>query len=116
MTFEIRVDFNYPKILQKVTGYELGTYIASEWKKLINPYTPHDTGKMENTAKITPWHIEYDSKSIGGYPYPRRVYYDESLNFQTNYNPYATHHWDRAAEQAGQKETLYKQINAYLHK
>lgn len=111
-----RVDLNEPKIMAKVTNNDFGLYAAQQWKKQISPYTPRDTGVMEDTAKVTPFQIEYDAKSEKGYPYPRRVYYDMSLNFQIINNPYATHHWDKAAEQAGKKTDLYRDLNAYLHR
>lgn len=117
MSVDIKVDFNYPKILQKVTGHELGTFVATEWKKLINPYTPYDTGRTQNTAEISPWHIRYNPVDPEkGTHYAQKIYYGENIKFKKIHNPYATHHWDRAAEQAGQKETLYKKVNEYLHK
>lgn len=112
-----RVDFNEPKIIQKVTNNTLGLYAAQEWKKLINPYTPRDTGRLEETASVQPWTIIYNpSDPITGKHYARKVYYGVGLNFQTTTNPYATHHWDKAAEQAGQKDKLYRELNAYLHR
>ena len=112
-----RVDLNEPKIIAKVTNNTFGLYAAQQWKKLINPYTPRDTGQLEETAKIKPWIIIYDpSNPKNGYHYARKVYYGVGLQFQTTNNPYATHHWDKAAEQAGKKTDLYRELNAYLHK
>lgn len=111
-----RVDLNEPKIISKITNDNFGLYAAKQWKKLINPYTPRDTGQLEETAKVTPWTITYDpTNPLNGYHYAKKVYNDVWLNFQTTHNPYATHHWDMAAEEAGQKSNLYRELNSYLH-
>lgn len=111
-----RIDLNEPKILRKVNNDNLGLYASQSWKKDVDPFTPHDIGNMENTAILSPWQIEYSATASNGYHYPRRVYYDISLNFQKIHNPFATHNWDKAAEQAGKKTDLYRQINEYLHR
>lgn len=112
-----KVDLNELKIMAKVTNNNFGLYAAEQWKKLISPYTPRDTGKLEDTAQIQPWEIIYDPiNPQNGYHYARKVYYGIGLNFQTTNNPYATHHWDKAAEQAGKKTDLYRELNTYLHR
>lgn len=112
-----RVDLNEPKIMAKVTNDNFGLQASTIWgKKCISPYTPRDTGYMEDTAKYAPFTITYDATSKNGYHYPQKVYYDNTLNFQTTHNPYATSEWDKKAEQAGQKSTLYRELNAYLHR
>lgn len=116
MKFNVRVDLNEPKITNKVTNDNLGMFAAQSWKKHIGAYTPRGTGQMEDTAIIEPWTITYSATSPNGYHYPRRVYYDDTLNFQKIHNPFATDHWDKKAEQAGQKGKLYTDINAYLHR
>lgn len=116
MNFNVVVNLNEPKIINKVTNNELGLFVAESWKKHIGAYTPRDTGQLEDTAQVTPWTITYSATSEKGYHYPRRVYYDNSLNFQKIHNPYATDHWDKKAEQAGQKNKLYTDINSYLHR
>lgn len=112
-----RVDLNEPKIMAKVTNDTFGLYAAKQWKNLISPYTPRDTGQLEDTAQVQPWIIIYDPVNPkNGYHYAQKVYYGVDLNFQTTNNPYATHHWDKAAEQAGKKADLYRELNAYLHR
>lgn len=104
---EIRIDLNEPKIIKKVTNDRFGLFVSNEWKRLINPYTPRDTGTMEDTAKLHPWQIHYIQ------PYSTRVYYGYDLNFQHK-NPYSTYEWDIKAEQAGQKDKLYRTLNSAL--
>ena len=38
------------------------------------------------------------------------------FNYRTDKNPFATDHWDKAAEQAGQKEKLIQAANEYLQR
>lgn len=120
-SFKIKeISIDEQRILNKVTNDNFGLKAATEWKDLIGPYTPRDTGALEDKAVVAPWTITYNpvgnpSKSYPlGYHYAPKVYYGEDLNFQKTHNPYATHHWDKAAEQAGKKTELYSRLNAYL--
>lgn len=111
-----RVDLNEPKIMQKVTNQRVLLFSTAMWWQLTRPYTPRDTGRLEETAKIEPGRIIYNPVSPEtGEHYAQKVYYGEDINFHTTHNPYATHHWDRAAEQAGKKSDLYREINDYIH-
>ena len=38
------------------------------------------------------------------------------LNYLKDHNPQATHHWDKAAEQAGQKDLLIADANRFLRR
>ena len=104
---ELRIDLNEPQILQKVTNDRFGLLVSNEWKRLIDPYTPRDTGTMQDSASINPWQIHYKQK------YAERVYYGEDFTFQKK-NPYSTYEWDKAAEEAGQKDKLYRTLNNAL--
>lgn len=105
----LRVDLNEPKILQKITSDKFGLLVSNEWKRLIDPYTPKDTGVLMGitgqTVDILPFKIHYKSR------YAERVYYGYNLNFQKK-NPYSTYEWDKAAERAGQKDKLYRILNS----
>lgn len=117
MRVDVRVDLNLLKIREKVINDRFGFTAAKEWKKLINPYTPRDTGRTEETAVVSPWTITYNPVDpVTGDHYASDIYYGDWLNFQKTHNPYATHHWDRAAEQAGKKTDLYRTLNGILHK
>lgn len=110
----LRIDLNEPKILEKVTNDRFGLLVSNEWKRLIDPYTPRDTGTLQDTAKIAPWTITYDAKAAGNEKsYAAYVYYGYNLNFQKK-NPYSTYEWDQAAANAGQKDTLIRTINNAL--
>lgn len=104
----LRIDLNEPRIREKVTSDRFGLLVSNEWKRLIDPYTPRDTGTMQETAKLYPFKIHYIQKD-----YPEKVYYGYDLNFQKK-NPYSTYEWDIKAEQAGQKDKLYRALNNAL--
>lgn len=101
---EIKIDLNEPKIIDKVTSDRFGLFVSNEWKRLIDPYTPRDTGTMQETAKLSPWQIHYIQK------YSSAVYYGRDFNFQHK-NPYSTYEWDIKAEKSGQKDKLYRILN-----
>ena len=104
----LRIDLNEPKILAKVTSDEFGLFVAQQWKKQIDPYTPRDTQTMQNNVRFYPFKIHYFTLD-----YPEIVYYGYDLNFQKK-NPYSTYEWDIKAEQAGQKDKLYRTLNDAL--
>lgn len=103
----VRIDLNEPQILAKVTNDRFGLLVAKEWKRLIDPYTPRDTGTMQDTAKVSPWEIHYIQK------YSARVYYGKGYNFKKK-NPYSTYEWDVAAVNAGQGDKLARTLNNAL--
>ena len=110
----LRIDLNEPKILAKVTSDRFGRLVSLEWKRLLDPYTPRDTGTMQDTAQIQPWQIIYrGAKTSNGKYYAAYVYYGYDFNFQHK-NPYSTYEWDAAAEKAGQKDKLYRTLNNAL--
>ena len=132
---KLKVDLNERGILNKVTNDRFGLFVSSEWVRLIDPYTPRDTGHMQDFAWLEPWTITY------GMPYSAYVYYGEkyvdpvygvsgflgkegwfsrpgvkkvpsgeNLKYQKN-NPYATDHWDEKAAKGGQLSKLYRTLN-----
>ena len=107
----LRIDLNEPRIREKVTGDPFGRLVSLEWKRLIDPYTPRDTGVLMGitgqTVDILPFKLHYKSK------YADRVYNGKDMTFQKK-NPYSTYEWDIKAEQAGQKDKLYRILNNAL--
>lgn len=107
----LHIDLNEPRIVEKVTSDRFGLLVSHEWKRLIDPYTPRDTGVLMGitgqTVDVQPFRLHYKSK------YAEKVYYGYNMNFQKK-NPYSTYEWDKAAEQAGQKDKLYRTLNNAL--
>lgn len=104
----IKIKLNERNIYNKVQNDRFGLFVSHNWKRLINPFTPHRDGPLEDTAQIRAFEIEYIQN------YSIYVYNGETFNFRRDTNPYATYEWDKAAEKAGQKEKLIKSINEYL--
>ena len=107
----LRIDLNEPRIKEKVQSDKFGLLVSNEWKRLIDPYTPRDTGVLMGitgqTVDIQPFKLHYKSK------YADKVYHGYNMNFQKK-NPYSTYEWDFAAEKAGQKDKLYRVLNNAL--
>ena len=99
------------KVIKKVENDKFGRLVSHEWHRLINPYTPRDTGALMGAVGQTvdelPFALHYKET------YAERVYYGEDMNFQKK-NPYATYQWDVAAANAGQMDKLYRTLNAAL--
>ena len=104
----VRIDLNEPKILAKVQNDRFGLFVSQSWKRLIDPYTPRDTGLMQESARVYPWKIHYIQKD-----YPVKIYYGYDLNFQHK-NPYSTYEWDKKAAEAGQLDKLTRTLNNAL--
>lgn len=131
------------KAYNELKNPPFGLFLAHTWKRLINPYTPHREGMLENNVTYEPFLIHYNSEyaryMYGGVVYVDPVFHaggftnnggidwfsrrgvkkvpsDRTFNYLKNPNKRATHHWDKAAEQAGQKEELIKAANKYLRK
>lgn len=142
-TITTEIKLNMPRILNKVESDEFGLKLAHEWKRLLNPYTPHRTGNMERNVVYRPFEIEY-MEPYSQYQYYGKLYVDpiyqvggftkdggitwfsrkgvkkvatvKPLNYLKDHNPLATSEWDKAAEKAGQKEKLVRIMNRYLNK
>ena len=103
----LRIVLNEPRIREKVTSDRFGRLVSLEWKRLIDPYTPRDTGTMQGSARVQAWKIHYTAN------YSEYVYYMSNAKFQKK-NPYSTYEWDIAAKNAGQVDKLTRTLNNAL--
>lgn len=136
----VKIELNKSQIIDKITNDRFGRLVAGEWKRLIDPYTPRDTGQLENNVSILPFKIHYKSiyshymytgivyvdpiYKVGGFynddygwwsrPGVEKIPSGKKLKYIKNKNPRATDHWDVAAERAGQKNKLYRTLNNAL--
>lgn len=142
MSVKLEVKINSPKILAKTQTPAFGLFTSTEWKRLIDPYVPRDTGNLMNNIKLRPFEIEYTSP-YSHYMYNGMMYADPAtgaggyfsssygwfsrkgvkkietttpLNYRTDSNPYATDHWDIKAENAGKKQILYKELTLFINR
>lgn len=108
----IKVELDENKIIRKVDNDRFGLLVAKTWRDLIDPYVPYRTGQLAGvegtTVQVSPWEIWYKMK------YAEYVYFSNGWEFSKNMHKSATDHWDKAAEQAGQKDKLYLTLNNAL--
>lgn len=138
------VKIDNQKIFGKLHSNEFGIFVAKEWKRLIDPYTPvGTTGALRQTAIVEPFKIvygtSYPTSAYANYMYNGIVkvdpvynvggFYSEKYgwwsrrgvtkvlsNRQFRYtNPFATDHWDEKAAEAGQADKLVQIINNALN-
>lgn len=140
-TVAVYLDLNESNVKKRVTSDQFGLFVAHEWKRLIDPYTPHDSGNLQSNVTIRPFEIEYNSR-YAHYIYTGEVYVDPLYNvggfyseeigwwsrpgvqkvpsgrsfkhFNTNTNPKATDHWDSVAVESGQLDKLERTIESAL--
>ena len=106
----VTIELSENDFLKIVNNDKFGLFAAQEWKRLMNPFTPHRTGTLEDTARIKPWEIVYIQN------YASYVYNGITFNFRKDTNPYATYEWDRAAINAGQDQKLISAAQKYIDK
>lgn len=140
---DVKVNLDMPRILSKLENDSFGLFLIHEWKRLINPFTPHREGILEDNVAYRPFEMTY-MEPYSHYMYHGIVYVDPQykkggftsdggitfwsrpgiekiptgrpFNYTKDHNPQATDHWDKAAEKAGKKEELIEVANRYLRR
>lgn len=92
--------------LENDTG--LWTFAANTWYKLLEQYTPMDTGTLFKSVLIEPKQIHYVMV------YATRVYKGDHLNFQKTHHMLACAHWDQAAMPT-QGPKLVRSVENYIN-
>lgn len=85
----------------------LWTFAANTWYKLLEPYTPMDTGTLFKSVLIEPKEIHY----VMDYAVP--VYNGDHMRFQKTHHILACAHWDQAAKPT-QGPKLSQAIDNYI--
>lgn len=134
----LKLNLNRKKITGKVTNPRFGLLVSHEWKRLIDKYTPFDTGMLMQNVDEGPFRLHY-KEPYAHYIYTGEVYVDpvygvggffnstygwfsrpgvekipsgrSFAKFNTNHNPNATDHWDIVAAESGELNKLYRIIN-----
>lgn len=127
----LSVNLNREKAVEVFKSDKFGFAVSHEWKRLINKYTPRNTGMLMITTELLPFAIKY-LESYAHYQYEGTLYVSPTtgsswaefgenkiptgvdLTYSTSENPYATDHWDQKAAQAGELEKLYQVLNDLL--
>lgn len=130
------------EILKIIEGDDLGEFASHEWKRIINPYTPHKTGNLERNVEYQPWKFTYlspysyyiyngslfvDPKyKVGGFtkdgitwfsrPCVKKINSGKPLNYSKEHNPKATKEWDKAAIRDKQDKKLANAMQGWVNK
>ncbi len=88
---------------------KVGTFLASEWHKLISPFTPKQTGNLIEGKIIKPYAIQYTAQ------YANKMYFGKTFNFRKDKNPKATSFWSEKAE-ATQKYKLIDAVGLFIER
>lgn len=144
---EIRIDWRkpIPALTEEALGRETQLFAANEFKRIMEPYVPADSGViLASSARVTatarsgsviyntPYaHYQYEGRLFvdpitgkGAFtngerfwsrPYERKVPSTRRLHYQTFKHPLATSHWDKAALTARGSE-LIDAITRFIEK
>lgn len=88
-------------------------FMASEARRLMNPYVPMDTGTLADTVDV----YTEGGKGVVHYraPYAQRQYNGDGNNFSKEKHPKATAQWDKAM-QSERGADLAKAVQAFIKK
>ena len=129
---KIESNINIPRNIKKVDNDKLWIFAANEWHRYISPYTPMETGELDENVTIIPKVIEYNSPHAH-YQYEGKVmgpnYYNPDFGFWSppgkkkkytgtklkyhNRHPLSSGKWDKAAMPT-QKPKLIDSLQAYV--
>lgn len=141
MSITVQIDLNQEGIYDRLTNDRFGLLVSREWKRLIDPYTPWDTGMLMQNVEYLPFAIHY-KEPYAHYIYTGEVYVDPIYgvggfydpqygwwsrpgvekvpsgrtfaHFNRNHNPMAIDHWDEVAAQNGQADILARTLTNAL--
>lgn len=88
---------------------QVGYFMASEFKRLMSPFTPRVHGTLEDTAQVEPFKITYVQ------PYSKYIYYGDGFNFSTDKHPNATSRWDVVTKNSKGKQ-LANAVTRFINK
>lgn len=138
----IKVQLN-KNVLKKINSDTFGLFASHEWHRLINPYTPHLTGKLERNVSYKPWQFTYLSPyslyqyngvlfvdpiyQVGGFTndggiswFSRRgvkkINSGKPLQYNKEHNSKATKEWDKAAIREKKDKNLASAMQGWVNK
>lgn len=110
---KVKIDINTSginafRIARKIeTDRAFGTFAASEWHKLYEPYVPKQEGNLANNVVIEPWAITHTQ------PYARAQYYGHFDHSKAENWDKASRKWDKAAAPT-QMPLLVSSLQEYI--
>ena len=100
----IKIDI-YSDRLENDRG--LWTFAANEWYRLLEQYTPMDTGTLFKSVLIAPKEIHYVMD------YAPAVYKGDHMHFQKTHHALACARWDQVAKPT-QGQKLVRSLENYI--
>lgn len=97
------------KIKQIANDERVGLFFTTEAGRLMDPYTPMDTGMLYQNKTITKNSITYEQN------YAKPMFEGQGLNFSKEKHPLATAHWNDAMMSARGHE-LANTTTEYIRK
>lgn len=86
----------------------LWTFAANEWYRLLEQYTPMDTGTLFKSVLIEPKEIHYVME------YAPAVYKGDHMHFQKTHHALACARWDKVAAPT-QGPKLIRSVENYIN-
>lgn len=94
MRLEVQSNLDIPAYIRAIQDPKMWKFAASEWRRLIEPYVPMQTGTLKDT-------VDVNSSSGQGeivYKVPYAHYqYEGNFNHRKDMHPKASRQWDKAA-------------------
>lgn len=133
ITSKVTINLPVEDALKKVNNDEFGLFVANEWKRIIDPLTPRDTGILRQNVEIIPFAIWY-KEPYAHYVYIGEKYVDPKYGVSGFFSPdygfwsrpgvdkipsgepltykgNGTDHWDKKSAETGGLTKLYRTIN-----
>lgn len=108
MNVTVKSEIDIPRAMRKIENATFWKFAATEWHRLITPYTPWRDGNLARNVDIQPKEIYYQMTD-----YATRMYYWRG-HFRTDHNELASREWDKAAEAAGKDKDLIAAMQGYI--
>lgn len=87
-------------------------FAAVTWHRLYNDFVPANTLNLANNVAYTSTAKKGTIRHVVSYAsYP---YNGKGMNFRRDRHPLASAQWDKAAEAAGKKQALVRDVQAFV--
>lgn len=110
MRLEVQSNLDIPAYIRAIQDPKMWKFAASEWRRLIEPYVPMQTGTLKDT-------VDVNSSSGQGeivYKVPYAHYqYEGNFNHRKDLHPKASRQWDKAALPTEQPK-LIRSLQNYI--
>lgn len=94
VSLEVKSNLDIPAYIRAIQDPKLWKFAASEWRRLIEPYVPMDTGTLKDTVDVQGG--RGNGQIVYKVPYAR-YQYEGHFNHRKDLHPKASRQWDKAA-------------------